>query len=215
MDSNRQYIDEKKFWYNHTCKKLKTGDSTEAREVINGYDFKKARYIILGIGTNDIETKKEEDVSKEIINIGMQLKKEYPYAKILLSQLTPRKDEFAHKIKKVNEILKRSIPESLYIIRNENLTTEILYDRKHLKRGSINMLIKNMKDAIRSTFKDQQRTIVQRSVNDYNYYPNHERNYNRHVNDNIKTQHQDTNTEDIKDKMLNIIKYMNSMINNK
>ena len=220
MDSNRKYIDENKLWRNHTCKKLKAGDAEEAWKVVNDYNFKKARYLILGIGTNDVETTHEEDVCKEIINIGIRLKKEYPLAKILISQLPPRKDEFANK-KKLNEILKRSIPESLYIIRNDNLTVDTLYDKKHLKKGAISLLVGNMKNTIRSTFKEQENnTFIERRqhVNKYQDYPKQERNMNN-MNANGKIgsykNQQDTITGEFKEKMLNIIKCMNSMINNK
>ena len=49
------YIDQRKLWRGHTLRKMKAGDIEEAHRVIDENDFKHVKYIIVHVGTNQVE----------------------------------------------------------------------------------------------------------------------------------------------------------------
>ena len=146
MDSNRAHIDPYKFWKGHTVRKLKAGNIQEAKEILEGYHFDNAKYIILHIGTNDVEKSNvSAEITKSIINIASSLNMKYKMAKVFVSQLPPRNDNLNWISQNVNNLMQHSLPESLYLIDNSNITTKMLYDKKHIREDHIGMLVYNMK----------------------------------------------------------------------
>ena len=150
MDSNRAHIDPYKFWKGHTVRKLKAGNIQEAKEILEGYHFDNAKYIILHIGTNDVEKSNvSAEITKSIINIASSLNMKYKMAKVFVSQLPPRNDNLNWISQNVNNLMQHSLPESLYLIDNSNITTKMLYDKKHIREDHIGMLVYNMKKQLR------------------------------------------------------------------
>ena len=150
MDSNRKYIDEQKFWRGHTCTKMVAGCINECRKVISSNNFRNAKHIYINIGTNDIEKPTNiDDISNNLINLAKTLQKQYPHAKIYLSEIPIRKDFYDQRRVEVNKFLRKSLPESIDYISHKNITQEMLYDNKHIKRDCIRLMVKNMKDSLR------------------------------------------------------------------
>ena len=155
MDSNSQYIDSKRFWNGHTCKIFRAGQVKSAKNVLLNNDFSNAKIIYIHIGTNDIETCKNiDDTIKEIIDLGLLAKKENPNAEIVISEIPVRKDFLNERRSEVNSRLRVSLPESLEIISHDNLTKDMLYDKKHIKEDSIHHLIRNMKNKLRKILRN-------------------------------------------------------------
>ena len=70
MDSNRKYIDTEKFWRGNGCTKIKAGNTDELVKIMDEYNFEKAKHIIIGVGTNDLDKHNAEYVCETIINIS-------------------------------------------------------------------------------------------------------------------------------------------------
>ena len=153
MDSNRKYIDVEKFWRGKRCTKMAAGNVEETRKIIDQYNFINTKHIIVHVGTNDVENDEDspEEICKNIIKIGLQLKNKYKLATVFISQLPPRDDKFNGKSIKVNELLTLNIPESLKLINNSNITKNDLHDKKHIRKEAIKMLVMNMKKAMKES----------------------------------------------------------------
>ena len=152
MDSNRQYVNSEKFWFNHTCMKVTAGNVTEADNQIRSTNFAGVKHAILHIGTNDVETRKPPDlIANEIIQIAAKLM-DATQSTTYISTLPPRSDSLNNKTIQVNEHLRKSVPESIILIDNDvNLSVMDLYDKKHIRQDSVRKMVANMKDAIRAT----------------------------------------------------------------
>ena len=167
MDSNRMHIDQRKFWRGHALRKIKASD---IEEVIDENEFKKAKYIIVHVGTNEVEKVNiASAISKDIIKLGVQLKTLYPSKEIFISQLPPRNDRLKRLTQNINDLLNNSLPESLNLVDNSRISITVLCDKKHIKKDSIGILVYNMKRAIRSTFDigDDRRKEIRRQEHTY------------------------------------------------
>ena len=153
MDSNRMHIDQRKFSRGHTLRKIKAGDIEEAHKVIDENEFKKAKYIIVHVGTNEVEKVNiASEISKDMIKLGVRLKTLYPSKEIFISQLPPGNIRLNRLTQNINDLLKNSLPESLNLVDNSLIPITVQCDKKHIKKDSIGILVYNMKKAIRSTF---------------------------------------------------------------
>ena len=104
---------QRKCWSGHTLRKMKVGDTEEAHRVINENDFKHAKFIMLRVGTNQVEKINiAAEISKDIIKIGLRLKTLYPSKEIFISQLPPRNDRSNLLTQNINELLENSLPVS-------------------------------------------------------------------------------------------------------
>ena len=154
MDSNRQYIDHEKFWNGHSCKIMRAGQISDGKKILLNYEFSEAKVIFIHLGTNDIEKIDcIENTTKELINLGILAKRENPKADIILSEIPIRNDYLNERRLEVNNLLKKSIPESLHIIQHQNVTRDMLYDKKHIKENCIQHIVRNMKDKLRELLR--------------------------------------------------------------
>ena len=153
MDSNRRYIDAEKFWRGKRCTKIAAGNVEEVKKTMEQVEFINTKHIIVHVGTNDLEIEKDspETICRNIIKVGVDLKSKYKMTRVFISQLPPRGDEYNSKRNKVNHLLAQSLPESLMLINNSNLTHKDLHDKKHIRREAIRTLVMNMKNAIKES----------------------------------------------------------------
>ena len=93
MDSNSKYINFRKLWTTRNSERKRCYTLAQLHQVILNSDIKTLHHILINIGVNDTDTKSGVDVFEEIKdNIGL-IKRKYPDIKIILCELTPRKDE--------------------------------------------------------------------------------------------------------------------------
>ena len=167
MDSNRQYISSERFWNGHSCIKIKAGNIKEARKVLLESEFKRAKFIYIHVGTNDLEnTQNIEDISRDLINLGSSLQRDYPDANVFISEVLVRSDFLNGKIIELNKLLERNMPESLFFIRHRNIKKEMLDDKKHIKKNFIQVLVGNLKHKLRETLKivNKQTAIINNNM---------------------------------------------------
>ena len=154
MDSNRRHINKERFWNGHSCKILKAGDVYSARKVIKENSFKNARFIYIHIGTNDIERMESiDDTAKDIINVGKMAKESNPNANIIISEIPVRNDFFNQNRIEVNNLMEKSMPESIIYVKHDNIKKEMLVDKKHISERYIHNLVRNMKNKLREILK--------------------------------------------------------------
>ena len=118
--------------------------------------------IIIHLGTNDIEkVENTDDITKNLVNLGNFAKMTNPGAEVVISEIPVRNDYINERRSIVNNLLKRSLPESLNLVVHENVTTDMLYDKKHIKQNCINFVVKNMKNKLREliTYKKDSNRI--------------------------------------------------------
>ena len=150
MDNNRKYINSTQVWKGHSCKILEAGQINDGKKILSTYDFSDSKIIYIHLGINDIKKLENiDDTAKEIINLGMLAKKENPHAEIIISEILVRGDFLNEKIIELNNLLEKSLPESLNIIKHRNITRDILFDKIHVKENFIQHIIRNMKDKLR------------------------------------------------------------------
>ena len=154
MDSNRTHIDKERFWTGHSCKILRAGDVSSARKVISENKFKEAKFIYIHIGTNDIEKMDSvDDMARNIIQVGKLAKESNPNASIMVSEIPIRKDYLNQHRMAVNNLMEKCMPESLFYIKHQNVTKEMLVDKKHISEKYIHNIVRNMKDKLREILR--------------------------------------------------------------
>ena len=148
MDSNRKYIDPKKFGRN--TKKIKTSTTNDLLEIINTHDFSNTRHIIISTGKNDTDEDEAENICQKLIKAAKRLKAEYNDAYVYLSHIPPRKYLKQNEVAKVNTLLSEATLESISLICHNNLTESMLQDDKHISETHIKNMVRNIKDTMRS-----------------------------------------------------------------
>ena len=150
MDSNKKWIDMRQFW-------RAGGDivdsytTNQLEQNIEDYDLSNARHIIISVGTNDVDRQKPDAVAGNLIRIATKLKDKYKKSNIYINQLPPRKFKYVNETERVNALLTERSPKNIKVIVQSDLEASHLRDDKHIKREYINLMTRNMKDAIRET----------------------------------------------------------------
>ena len=203
MDSNRRYINKDRFWNGHTCKIIQAGDVITARKVLKENDFKEAKFIFLHVGTNDIEKIEcVDNVANQIIELGKLAKKLNPDTNIMVSEIPIRGDYLNENRMAVNEFMKKAMPESINLVKHQNLTKEMLVDKKHFKENKIHNIVRNMKDALRQILKPNHSTVHMKSINSV-----HEEKVYHNVNEEGK-KNLNFNVMDMKKKISALVEYL-------
>ena len=73
----------------------------------------------------------------------------YPKSKIIISSLLVRNDNYESNRCQLNNKISRIHPyPNVHFVNNGNITQEMLFDRKHIKKRKIGVLVANLKDCI-------------------------------------------------------------------
>ena len=98
----------------------------------------------LHVGTNDIETRKPADLfADKTVQVAVKIK-DNTKATAYISTIPLRADALNAKRDQLNKLLRKSLPESIHIIDNDDLVVDDLYDKKHIMESSIGKLVSNM-----------------------------------------------------------------------
>ena len=115
--------------------------------------------IIIHTGTNDLTTTTPiDDFISDISVLITQASTKFPKSKIVYSTLLPRTDIPLHTLSKINTNLIDSCSKlpNVHLVNHENIFskgTEVLHDRKHLKKRHLGLFAANLKAAIRGRGK--------------------------------------------------------------
>ena len=93
------------------------------------------------------------DTAKDIINVGKMAKESNPNANIIISEIPVRNDFFNQNRIEVNNLMEKSMPESIIYVKHDNIKKEMLVDKKHISERYIHNLVRNMKNKLREILK--------------------------------------------------------------
>ena len=154
MDSNSKFIEFRKLWTLAGTKIKRCGNINELTNIINeDIVYTNLKYILINVGVNDIDNQSGTDVFNRLKQTIHYIKNKFENVKIILSEITPRRDQRDEDVLMCNRLLNeyaRSI-EYLVIARHSNLRdTEgsFLYDAKHIKKTCIARFASNLKRAL-------------------------------------------------------------------
>ena len=198
MDSNMNFIDEKKFSYNMKTFKLKCGKAEILQNKLELHELSNASHIIVGTGTNDIQDGADaQSIFRNLKNAVEKLSSSYK-ANIHLAQLPPMKGEKNVVVSELNSLIKSHSPKDVNIIVQEDLTIADLYDTKHVSIKSLGKFVKNIKDGLRAVrgkrngnrqHSDLNRSAQRHVFNDREERPQRNRDRPGEEDETVPTQH--------------------------
>ena len=153
MDSNSKHINFRKLWTLRNSKRSRCYTLDQLHEYIRKSDITKLNHILINIGCNDIDKKSGEEVFLEIQENVKLLRTKYPNIKIILCEVTPRKDERDQQVMECNRLIHEyaSKDENIFIADHSNLRENsyaMLKDTKHVSEYKIGMFVVNIKKAL-------------------------------------------------------------------
>ena len=110
MDSNRKYLDLESVFPEIKMRIIPCGNTDKANTIINYPRFKEVEAILIHTGTSDLENDNMDSkmIANRLTDISNSALEKFPTAKIILSEILPRNDEFNMKGTEVNSILVRA-----------------------------------------------------------------------------------------------------------
>ena len=158
MDSNIKFIEYRRLWTTKNTIFTQCGNLDEVERTLNGKKYLNLKYILINVGVNDIDENNGTQVFDKISKLVQLTKQKHVGIKIILAEITPRKDDRNREVIKcnvlINELARRS--NNIFIAKHENLKDEqnspkfnrFLYDEKHIKKNCIGRFVKNLKIAL-------------------------------------------------------------------
>ena len=127
MDSNRKYLDLESVFPEIKMRIIPCANTDKANTIINYSRFKEVEAILIHTGTNDLENDNMDSkmIDNRLIEISNSALERFPTAKIILSEILPRNDEFNMKGIEVNMILAgASVSAKFHLIKHSNLAKQ-------------------------------------------------------------------------------------------
>ena len=109
------------------------------------------KYFLIQVGVNDIDHMGGKDVFEEVKKNINSLKTKFPDIKVILAELTPRKNE--KDVDVCNQLLREYAlsDDQVFLASHENLRAnknDFLVDNKHISRKKIGVFVVNLKRAL-------------------------------------------------------------------
>ena len=154
MDSNRRWIKPEMFWRGRgKVEIIETYTTEQLIDHAKFYDFSSAKHIIISTGTNNVDRTKGDLVAQNIIKGAEIIKERNNQSQVYISQLPPRKNKLKKQTADMNSVLVTNIPESMHLIMQDTIEQQHMYDDKHVKKDSIKLVIRNMKNKMREVME--------------------------------------------------------------
>ncbi|KAL9978806.1 hypothetical protein ACROYT_G016370 [Oculina patagonica] len=138
MDSNRKFLDPAKLSANKKTTILKCGNINSAKSTISESGLKDPQILVFNVGVNDVEsTDDATTISNKLTEVIFLTKSQFPTAKIVVSEITPRSDELNGKVEQTNVQLRSALEnvENVYVVSHGNIKEKnCFHDAKHLSR---------------------------------------------------------------------------------
>ena len=153
MDSNSKYIRFKKLWTMKNTVRRRCYTQQGLSQYISELGPASLKYFLINVGVNDIDRMSGNDVYAEIVKNIDALKEKFPNIKIILAELTPRKDDKDAEVdicnKLINELAR--LDENIFVASHDTLRgdkNKFLADNKHISRKTIGVFVVNLKRAL-------------------------------------------------------------------
>ena len=190
MDSNGKHLDRRKLWDLDGTKYVKTYTLDEVNNFMDQKTtYPNLKYFLISVGCNDCDNQEPQEVTLKLQDLVTKIKTQYPQVKVIVGEITPRKDRRDEVVKEANVMINRFVRDTsnLYIIRNSNMrNTNYTFheDNKHFAKECIAKFAANIKHALRIAYgrkkfvpSTQHQTAISRSytgpTNHQNHYPQH------------------------------------------
>ena len=152
MDSNRRFISKKRISPNQKVYMVPCGSINQAKEILSNPVFFGQHTLVLHFGVSHFETMSPQESCKNMRDVLLLCKEKFKTTKVIVSGITPRKDELNSEVKLanqliMNEISKESFKDIIYVD-SSNLLDDpsLLHNKKHLQRdSSVKILAANLK----------------------------------------------------------------------
>ena len=159
------------------------GDTDKANTIINYPRFKEVEAILIHTGTNNLENDNMDSkmIANRPIEISNSALQKFPTAKIILSEILPRNDEFNMKGTEVNSILAgASVSAKFHLVKHSNLAKQsFFFDRKHLNKfRGVAAMRRNISNVFSSLFpgvKINENSLQQSGYSTRTLFPPRER----------------------------------------
>ncbi len=147
FDSNGRHIDRKKLWKKNDSEYKQCGSLHKLAEEIKKLPYKSLRYILISVGTNDLDVKDHEQVLGELQLIISDIRSRFPGIKFIINEFLPRRDNRNSEVAKFNAGLGEYAKghHDITIASQQNITDmSMLYDAKHLLESKVPIYAKNI-----------------------------------------------------------------------
>ena len=157
LDSNAKYLDYRKLWTTKGTLFKRCGNPNEIDNIINGSVFyRNLKYILINVGVNDIDENSGVSVFNRIRETIENIQDKYT-VKIILGEITPRKDDKDDDVKTCNRIISEYAGDKpdIFVAYHSNLRDDngsFLFDNKHIKNNCIARFAANLKIALRKAY---------------------------------------------------------------
>ena len=160
LDSNAKYLDYRKLWTTKGTLFKRCGNLNEIDNIINGnVNYRNLKYILINVGVNNIDENSGATVFNRIRETIDNIQEKYS-VKIILGELTPRKDEKDDDVMICNRLINEFAGDKpdIFVAYHSNLRDDngsFLYDNKHIKKNCIARFAANLKIALRKAYNIQ------------------------------------------------------------
>ena len=140
MDSNRRFISKKRLSPNQKVYMVPCGSINQAKEIMSGPVFFGQHALVLHFGVNDLESMSTQETCKNMRDVLLLCKEKFKKTKVIVSGITPRKDELNSEVKLANQLIMNEISKEpfkdIMYVDNSNRQDDpsLLHDKKHLQR---------------------------------------------------------------------------------
>ncbi len=145
MDSNGKFMNEKQLFPNHKTLKLWCPNTESALQQLVREKLCDPSHIIIHVGTNDLRSKQER-VAQSVTQVAIKATQAFPTSKIS----PPSYPELISTpvLLRVNTDISRGcagIP-NVHLVHHPTLDIYSLHDHVHLRKDTVNVFAKNLKD---------------------------------------------------------------------
>ena len=109
MDSNRRFISKKGLSPNQKVYMVPCGSINQAKEILSNPVFFGQHTFVLHFGVNDLETMSSQESCKNMHDVLLLCKEKFKTTKVIVSGITPRKDELNSEVKLADQLIMNEI----------------------------------------------------------------------------------------------------------
>ena len=134
------------------------GSLFELEDVINeDHINRNAQYVVLSIGVNDVDVKSAEEVFQQLRVIVDLIRRRYGEPKMVIGELTPRRDQRDEEVRKCNALIKAFTDEHeyLFLAKQHKLRTRDwrhYRDDKHITQFASPLFVSSLKNSLRVAY---------------------------------------------------------------
>ena len=157
MDSNIKFINFRKLWTINKTKWKRCGNLNEVSETLTDTNYRGLKYILINVGVNDLDENNGVSIFNRLNEIIVNVQHQYWDLKIILAEITPRKDDRDGEVIQCNKLINEfaRTHSNIYVASHGNLRDEkytFLHDEKHIKKNCIGRFAANLKRALRKAY---------------------------------------------------------------